>query len=42
MFKKGLAEVLGTFFLVFIGTGTAVLVGDTVGVLGIGLALPIQ
>ncbi|MEG2938307.1 MAG: aquaporin, partial [Vagococcus sp.] len=38
MFKKGLAEVLGTFFLVFIGTGTAVLVGDTVGVLGIGLA----
>ena len=38
MFKKGLAEVLGTFFLVFIGTGTAVLVGDTVGVFGIGLA----
>ena len=38
MLKKGLAEVLGTFFLVFIGTGTAVLVGDTVGVLGIGLA----
>lgn len=38
MLKKGLAEVLGTFFLVFIGTGTAVLVGDSVGALGIGLA----
>lgn len=37
MVKKGLAEVIGTFFLVFIGTGTAVLSGDVVGTLGIGL-----
>ncbi|MGX4685487.1 MIP/aquaporin family protein [Vagococcus sp. JNUCC 83] len=35
--KKGLAEVIGTFFLVFIGTGTAVLSGNVVGTLGIGL-----
>ncbi|MGO3733421.1 MAG: MIP/aquaporin family protein [Vagococcus sp.] len=37
MFKKGLAEVVGTFLLVFIGTGTAVLSGSIVGPLGIGL-----
>lgn len=37
MIKKGLAEVIGTFFLVFIGTGTAVLSGNVVGTLGIGL-----
>ena len=37
MVKKGLAEVIGTFFLVFIGTGTAVLSGNVVGTLGIGL-----
>jgi len=35
--KKGLAEVIGTFFLVFIGTATAVLSGNVVGTLGIGL-----
>jgi len=35
--KKGLAEVIGTFFLVFVGTGTAVLSGSVVGTLGIGL-----
>ena len=37
MVKKGLAEVIGTFFLVFVGTGTAVLSGSVVGTLGIGL-----
>lgn len=37
MLRKGLAEVIGTFFLVFIGTGTAVLSGEVVGTLGIGL-----
>lgn len=37
MIKKGLAEVIGTFFLAFIGTGTVVLSGNVVGTLGIGL-----
>lgn len=37
-FKKALAELIGTFILVFIGTGSAVLAGDKIGNLGIGFA----
>lgn len=36
--KKSIAEAIGTFILVFIGTGAAVLSGATVGTIGIGLA----
>ncbi|WP_420344051.1 aquaporin [Paenirhodobacter sp.] len=36
--KKMLAEGLGTFFLVFFGVGTAVLMGAQVGMLGIAIA----
>jgi aquaporin Z len=36
--KKYIAELIGTFFLVFGGCGTAVLAGDHVGYLGVGLA----
>ena len=36
--KRLLAEVLGTFTLVFVGVGTALISGDKVGLLGIGLA----
>jgi aquaporin Z len=36
--KKGLAEFIGTFWLVLGGCGTAVLAGDHVGWLGVSLA----
>ena len=36
--KKYLAELIGTFVLVFGGLGTALLAGDHVGYLGVGLA----
>lgn len=36
--KKYIAEFIGTFTLVLIGCGTAVIAGDSVGTLGIGLA----
>jgi len=36
--KKYLAEFLGTFVLVLIGTGSAVIAGKEIGVLGIALA----
>ena len=36
--KKYLAELIGTFTLVFFGVGTAVVAGDKVGVLGIAFA----
>jgi aquaporin Z len=38
MRKKILAEILGTFILVFFGVGTAVIAGDKVGILGIAFA----
>jgi aquaporin Z len=38
MRKKILAEILGTFILVFFGVGTAVVAGDKVGILGIAFA----
>src|SRR5258708_5906411 len=38
MMKKYLAEFLGTFTLVFVGCGTAVIAGKTVGILGIAVA----
>lgn len=38
MGKKILAELLGTFILVFFGVGTAVVAGDKVGILGIAFA----
>lgn len=37
-FKRYAAELIGTFVLVFVGVGTVVFDGGTVGVLGIGLA----
>ena len=36
--KKYVAELLGTFILVFIGTGSAVVAGKNIGYLGIALA----
>ena len=36
--KKYIAELIGTFVLVFGGCGTAVLAGDHVGYLGVALA----
>jgi len=36
--QKYLAELLGTFVLVFIGTGAAVIAGKSLGVLGIAFA----
>ncbi|MDR1521817.1 MAG: aquaporin [Streptococcaceae bacterium] len=36
--KKGIAELIGTFILVFIGTGAAVLSGKVIGTLGIAIA----
>ena len=36
--KKYLAELVGTFFLVFFGVGTAVIAGDKVGIVGIAFA----
>jgi aquaporin Z len=36
--KKYLAELVGTFILVLFGTGTAVVAGDKVGVVGIAFA----
>ncbi len=36
--KKELAEVIGTFILVFFGCGSAVLMGEQIGMLGISLA----
>ncbi|MEM4160738.1 MAG: aquaporin Z [Thermoplasmata archaeon] len=36
--KKYVAEMLGTFVLVFIGTGSAVIAGQYIGFLGISLA----
>lgn len=38
MGKKLAAEVLGTFILVFFGVGSAVLMGEQIGMLGIALA----
>jgi aquaporin Z len=38
MRKKILAELLGTFILVFFGVGTAVVAGDKVGIVGIAFA----
>lgn len=38
MFKKCFAEVVGTFWLVLIGCGTAVLAGSYVGFAGVALA----
>ncbi|MGP6140437.1 MULTISPECIES: MIP/aquaporin family protein [unclassified Jeotgalibaca] len=38
MIKKALAEMIGTFALVLIGTGTVVLGDGTTGLLGIGFA----
>jgi aquaporin Z len=38
MMKKYLAELVGTFFLVFFGVGTAVVAGDKVGIVGISFA----
>jgi len=40
--KKYLAELLGTFVLVFIGTGSAVVAGKDIGFLGIALAFGIS
>jgi aquaporin Z len=36
--KKYFAELVGTFFLVFFGVGTAVVAGDKVGIVGIAFA----
>ena len=36
--KKYLAEMVGTFFLVFFGVGTTVVAGDKVGIVGIAFA----
>lgn len=38
MRNKFIAELIGTFFLVFGGCGTAVLAGHAVGFLGVSLA----
>lgn len=38
MFKKMTAEVLGTFILVFFGCGSAVLMGEQIGMHGIAIA----
>jgi aquaporin Z len=40
--KKYIAELLGTFILVFIGTGAAVIAGKSLGVLGIAFAFGIS
>ena len=40
--KKYLAELLGTFVLVFIGTASAVVAGKSIGFLGISLAFGIS
>jgi aquaporin Z len=40
--KKYMAELLGTFVLVFIGTGSAVVAGKYIGFLGIALAFGIS
>jgi len=40
--KKYLAELMGTFVLVFIGTGSAVVAGKYIGFLGISLAFGIS
>ena len=40
--KKYIAELLGTFVLVFIGTGSAVVAGKEIGYLGISLAFGIS
>ncbi|MCK0131017.1 aquaporin Z [Flavobacteriaceae bacterium F08102] len=40
--KKYLAELVGTFVLVFIGCGSAVIAGDPVGFLGIAFAFGIS
>lgn len=40
--KKYLAELLGTFVLVFIGTASAVVAGKSIGFLGIALAFGIS
>jgi aquaporin Z len=40
--KKYLAELLGTFVLVFVGTGSAVVAGKYIGFLGISLAFGIS
>jgi aquaporin Z len=39
--RKYLAELIGTFVLVFFGTGAAVVAGKSIGVLGIALAFGI-
>ncbi|MEN6397241.1 MAG: aquaporin Z [Methanoregula sp.] len=41
-YKKYLAELLGTFVLVFIGTGSAVVAGKEIGFLGIAFAFGIS
>lgn len=38
MVKKSVAEILGTFILVFFGVGSAVLMGAHIGLLGIAIA----
>ena len=40
--KKMVAEAFGTFILVFFGVGSAVLMGDHIGMLGISLAFGIS
>ncbi len=40
--KKMIAEAFGTFILVFFGVGSAVLMGDHIGMLGISLAFGIS